>query len=748
MALTKTQFAEVARQRMKEADEFWHNWRACAVDDYAFISGSQWLAADEALLNEQGRPPITFNYSEKMIDAVVGAEVSNRQEMTFKPRGVEDAALSELWNNAAAWVRDECNAEDEESDAFRDMLICGMGWTTTRISYDEDQDGKILVERIDPLEMRSDPAANKPGLTDRRYAYRKWWVDEREAKREWPSEMAFPESDADNTSRGVITRGRRYQDGEADDQERHKDQVEITLYECVEREPIYRVEIDGELREISNADFNAMKASFDEANVAYVKQYKRVYYRGFFAGESLLEFGPSPVQTGFTFQAITGKRDHNRNTWYGLTRVMKDPQRWANKWLSQILHIINTNAKGGLLAEIGSFVDPTKAQEEWAKPDSVTLLTQGSMNKVQQKQQAPYPSGLDKLMEFALGSLPMVTGINLEALGLANREQAGVLEAQRKQAAYGLLAPVFDALRRYRKNQGRVLLAFIHQFISDGRLVRIGGPESQQFLPLTKQKDAPRYDIIVDQSPTAPDVKQRTWETLTTLVPSMLKAGMPLPPDLLDYSPLPAALAAKWKAFAAQQQQPDPRMQQMMQQMQQLAQENAALKADKSEEQQQLRMKAQQIEAELMLKKQSQDAEMALDREKASAEFELEKFKQDREFELERRRIEHEANLRKATAEGDFKIKAFTAGIKANESGKLEIDTGGFAEVMQQFSETNARLLADNANITGAAEQTNERMLATINHLIETFNKPRKLVTDATGKPIGSEVVDKLPSTS
>lgn len=664
MALDKEKFAELARNRIKEADSFWHNWRAGAIDDYSFVSGKQWLDIDEAILREQRRPPITFNYSEKIIDAVIGAEVSNRQEATFRPRGVEDSALSELYNNAAKWVRDECSAEDEESDSFKDMLICGMGWTQTSLSYDEDQDGKLLIERIDPLEMRSDPAASKPGLTDRRYAYRRWWVDENDAKSEWPNTVFAETGSEDNSDGGVIIRGNRYSNDNTESNEnQHKGQVEITCYECVEREPIYRVSMNGQIQEVPTNVFTKMKASFDEVGIQYVKQFKRVYYRAFFSGETLLEVALSPCQEGFTFQAITGKRDRNANIWYGLTRVMKDPQRWANKWLSQILHIINSNAKGGLMAEINAFVDPKAAQEDWAKPDSITLFKEGAISggKVQQKQMPPFPAGLDHLMQFALGSLPQVTGVNLEALGLANREQAGVLEAQRKQAAYGLLAPLFDALRRYRKNQGKVLLYMMNTYISDGRLVRIGGPESTQFLPLHKIPDNIRYDIIVDSSPNAPDVKDRTWETLMQLVPSMLKAGLPMPPDLLDFSPLPVSLVTKWKQFAQQSKQPDPQIQQQLQQMQQeiqkLSQENQSLKQDQQIEQAQLQQKGQQISAELQLKKQTQDAELELKREEVFANFQLEQQKVAQDFELEQRRIALDAELKSQIAKSNQSSK-------------------------------------------------------------------------------------------
>lgn len=739
-------FIQRANERYQKAREFWRNWRTQARDDYAFISGDQWQDEDKAILEIEKRPPITFNYSEKMVDAVLGAEISNRQETSFKPRGLEDSPLADLWNAAAKYVRDECNAEDEESDAFRDMLICGLGWTWTRMSYEEDLDGKTIIERVDPLEMYPDPAASKAGLKDRRWHDRLWWVDEREVKRQWPN-ADFSAEDDQNTAHGTVRRGMGYNDEDSrdDDRDRREGQVQLRLHETYEMEDIYRVASGEQIVELSPEDFKKLQAQMPLPEGSFVKQKKRVYYRAFFAGETLLEVKKSPCQDGFCFQAITGKRDRNRNTWYGLTRIMKDPQRWANKWLSQILHIINSNAKGGLMAEIGAFVDPVKAREDWAKPDSVTLFNEGALSgkKVQQKQVVTYPAGLDKLMEFALGSLPMVTGINLEALGLANREQAGVLESQRKQAAYGLLSPFFDAIRRYRKEQGRILLSYIRNYLSDGRLVRIVGPEHEQFLPLTKAPDAAKFDIIVDQAPNAPDTKQKTWESLVELIPAFLKAGIPLPPDLLDYTPLPSGLVLKWKQFIGQQQQVDAETQE---QMKKLEEENAQLKNDQQIKMQELEferqkvameleMEQQRMQAQIQMEREQHEQKMQLEREKAQASFELESFKQDREFELEGRRAEHESKMQQQKVDNDFRIKSVEAGMKPDDAGKLQIDvnTNGMDQILEQLAQTSAA-------IAQQAHAGNAAVLQSVERLAQVLSRPRTLTYDQSGRPTGSTV--------
>jgi hypothetical protein len=54
---------------------------------------------------------------------------------------------------------------------------------------------------------------------------------------------------------------------------------------------------------------------------------------------------------------------------------------WANKWLSQTLHILNTTAKGGIVAEEDAFADMTEAEDKWAQPDTIVWATTGAMSQ-------------------------------------------------------------------------------------------------------------------------------------------------------------------------------------------------------------------------------------------------------------------------------------------------------------------------------------------------------------------------------
>src|SRR5262245_8170115 len=305
---------------------------------------------------------------------------------------------------------------------------------------------------------------------------------------------------------------------------------------------------------------------------------------------------------------------------------MVDPQMWANKFFVQIMHILNTAAKGGLLYEAGSFSNPRKAIEDWAKPEAAIELQRGALTgakaAVQERQPAVFPVGLDKMMEFSFNNLPQTSGINLEMLGLVERDQPGVLEAQRKKAGYAILAVFFDSLRRYRKMKGRTRLFFIQHYISDGRLIKIKGKDNTwQYIPLVKQPDTAEYDVIVDDAPMSPNQKEMTWLMMQNMMPMLAKLNVP--PEvwtiMLEYSPLPSSVSMKInEAIMQQAQQPPPPDPKMLQ----------------------VQAEAQSKQAELQAKAEADQRKAMLDTEKAQREFELEKAKMANELEVEKVKLQ------------------------------------------------------------------------------------------------------------
>lgn len=584
------------------------DWYNEAKLDYAFEAGDQWDAEVKARFRDMRRPCITFNRIQPTVSAVVGMEVSNRQEVRFLPRttqqadvgvpqpqpgmpiappqpvpGADDTGPAEVLTGAAIFFRDQCDAEDEESDMFRDVSIAGMGWTHTRVVYDTDPDGTISIDRVDPFEMVWDCKASKRNLVDRRRNFRVKIIDLAEAKKLFPD---ADEADLDAAWADPMQQHRNetfdeesypthgYENEPTKALESPKNTVRVVECEWFEDEIAWAV-VDpgnGAVQELDGKQYRAAKANAKREGIELqaAQRTKRVYKTAFLGAAGILKMGLSQSQTGFAYQGVTGFRDRNKNQWYGIVRNMRAPQQWANTLASSVLHTIQSSGKG-IMIEADAVENIQKFEEDFAKVDKVTMLLPGGTEKIAPKQQSTMPPGTTELMQFALNSMREVTGVNVETLGLADRQQAASLESQRRQAATTMLASLFDGLRRYRKDQGRVMLNLIQEYCSDDRLVRIVGPDGEKYVPLAKDPNQTKFDIIVDDAPNSPNQKEATWSIIEKLMPVLLK--MPLPPEafkaLARQSPLPSSFVQEFfkPLTEAQKQppQPDPAMQMEMQ---------------------------------------------------------------------------------------------------------------------------------------------------------------------------------------
>ena len=549
-------------------DAHWSTWRKDAKVWFDMVAGEQWDKDDCDKLKDEGRVPVTLNRTGPIIDAVCGAEIIGRQEVQYLPREVGDTGVNDVLTRGAEWFRDLCDAEFEESDAFRDAFICGLGWTETRMDYEEEAEGQARVDRVDPLEMVADPAARKPNLMDARYLRRSKVMSQDEFDSRWPNALGAGDA-GEKTGGRNIDRRHRYEDTEGSDDALGDDEVLVKEYQYYDLVTSHMVQGPaGEIAEVDHEQFETLQqaADADGIELRSVTRRKRMYRRAYRSGEELLEDEPLP-DGEFTLKSITGKRDRNKGTWYGLVRAMVDPQRFANKFFSQILHIINTNAKGGILAEADAFEDIKQAEESWAKADAITWMAVDGAGRIQPKPVGAYPQGLDRLMEVSISSIRDATGVNQELLGMVERDQPGILEHQRKQAAYGILAAFFDSFRRYRRLQGRLMLKYIQKYIPEGTLIRIVGDDgTARYVPLAKQPDSAKFDVMVDEAPAGPNQKAVVWGMLMQLPPQILQGLSPeMWGEFIRYSPLPDALAQKVAQAAQAAAQPDPAAQELQQ---------------------------------------------------------------------------------------------------------------------------------------------------------------------------------------
>lgn len=594
-----------AADRLKKVQDWYETdirgvtvWRKEAVEAYKFRDGDQWTDEDRQKLQDELRPCITMNETAAVIDAVAGLEINNREEITLKPREEKDSAGAEAGTMLVEHIRDYCDAEDEESEAFRDLVTGGVACVET---YVDPETMKAAQRRVDPFEMIWPRARLGRSLQDSPRLMRVREIDREEAERMFPG--ADPAAldatwvnEADGSENHQEKPGRAY-DGDGGLPDGGLSET-VRIVECQwvdEIDEHFLTVTDpqsGQSQEMSPEQAQELAQANPMAAQALVvepgSRKKRVVMQGFYGAEEL-EAGPLPIQgVGFTWKMMTGKYDRDKGVYYGMVRAMKDPQQWSNKFFSQMLHIWNTSAKNPLLYEDGAFIDERGLEERITQPGATIKMEAGAIagGKFMFKENSRLPTEVMGLVEYASSMVRRTSGVNPELMGMADSAQAGILEYQRKQAAITTLAPFFNALRKARKDIGRTLLKFaVEYMLPSGEAARIIGQERAAALQAMMAPGWDTYDVVVDESPSSPSVKDRSWAAVQQALPilmPMVQAGQ-LPPvvmaAMIETMPLPSGLIDKvTQALTAP---PDPQMQAQQQEQAEIAKQGAVAKVER-----------------------------------------------------------------------------------------------------------------------------------------------------------------------
>ena len=628
--------------------------------DHAFTYGHQWEKDDVDELAKTGRVPLVINKVRPTIQVVGGHERSNRMRVRYLPVEQGDSFKADIWSEVARIVQENGDIDFHKSDAFADMLKGGRGFLELRYSYKDNPAGEIVGSRVLPWEIRIDPTSNDYDLADARYLIRAKDVSYEIILTLWPEkseEILSAQGDAlDITDTGGIAeRENKYENSirKGYNKTRNTWQLMEVWYWQVEKVSEFKAQGPNGQWEPIKDEKSLQVLTLVNPELKFEKdvRYERVYYQAFICGPVLLENNPTPYEyKGFPFISIFGDKDEKTGRYIGMVTAMRDPQMELNKRRTQILHIINKAAKSGWYGPKGAFVDRDQWEEESAAPGVILEYD------VMDGQQAPtpiqppqIPAVFVQLEQMANVDIRDVSGVNIELMGLSQKDTPGIVTNQRQKQALTILANYFDALRRSTKHMGRVMLAMMQQLYTDGRQYQIPGltdPQTQQpveQVTLNQDLKIGRYDLIAEESPYSPNQKMETAAKLMQVIDIALKAGLPVPPDAMDYLDLPQSFTDKWKklvqerAQQAQQPPPDPKMIEI-----QGKQEEAAMRFKLDQEKHQIEI--QQLIANVK-KTESETIKNLAQAEAAEFGPQLEQYKQQMGILGQAAQIEHRQAL-------------------------------------------------------------------------------------------------------
>lgn len=488
------------------------------------------------------------------------------------------------------WFLDQSQGSFERSLAFEDLCINGMAFMDFGLSRITDPQGAPRANRCDPNSFWW-PKTDKQNLglgtsSPPRWLGRETHMDVDEAIRKWPDYTLYLRTAAGEGSSGdqfpdfgygakkpipyvvpwIMTAPLNKQGGGGDEAKPGK--VPILEWQFYEDQPgfFFFDPVYQDAAWLNRPDFfkyqRYLQGAFKTRISDYDEQDHRVYKRAYLLQRRIVLQPPKELtgltrDIGYTWNVMTCTWDRSDSVFYGLLRPLMAPQRYTNAMFRQVLEIMGSSAKGGYLMEVGAVTPAQKRdiEDNGARPGHIGVVQSGAISggRILPKPIPVLPQGSMEVLQFCMGVMEQLIGLSTSLLGNDQNNTPGVSLRRRFTAGMVLLAPLFDALSRFRKREGYLVSEFM-RLLSDDRVVRIGGQFDSQALKLIKMPDALRYDIVLDENDQDPNLRQYYTDQITAIAPILIRTGNFFP-ELLDYINLPAQFRQKLKQGMAQAEQ-------------------------------------------------------------------------------------------------------------------------------------------------------------------------------------------------
>ncbi len=560
---------------MAENLQLTNEWRMNEVmENYMFYANLQFTVEEARRFQADGIDPQMINRVAPVIRSIAGFEVQNRFEVKYVPRLLdeEQEGYTDILNDTVKYMEQTAQSDIQISYAFEDMLICGIGATDSYLTYDNNPDGEIVIERVFPGFVFYDITARAKNLTDSAYVIRIKIVPKDTFKEEYGLEYGkdvFP-SDLDPN---VI----QYFNNTL----MSKDLATIYEYQWREKERFYRVknpffdinwnEIDqptkdffmgmvDELTESFDYDpmndpvfsvksrnkVSAFKRIFKELGyeVTSTEQTRYKYYRALVTGDRVLHKEENFSQSGFSIKFMTAEYSELKQFYYGLVSAAKIPQRMLNETVTHFMGYLATIPKGGVEIEVDAVNNLNDFVQNYAKARYVTVYESGALmtGKVRPKIAPPMPQGIMEMIQYTDTQIMQLCGVTPEFMGtMTSKEMTATLQRQMIRQIMTQLAPYFDAKRTFLQHQGKLYVDCVRLLAdnAEGRLIRnVTGSKLGKFFPLLQSQIASEYDIVIDEVPQTLNERQEEFEKLLELQAGLAQQGINIMPIVIEKAPL------------------------------------------------------------------------------------------------------------------------------------------------------------------------------------------------------------------
>lgn len=580
--------------RYKTVEKFYAGWIEAAKEDYDFALGDQWTPEDRQILKNESRPCLTFNRIRPLINIVSGYQRENSARIKVNPEGGEDKVFSEVMDKAMAYIDKLTHLNYTLGYQFDDGLYTGKSFVEAYKTYDKDPiRGELNFQLCTPYQILTDPEFKGYDLNEGcGYAFKIKRMSKYKLIELFPDKKdiitGFKEDIDDITVNLDIT----LIEGDRDDYGNNPnkttagtnkgdeiieadidDDIKYTLKEYWRPKRVKRwFVIDKDSKEPVKHDTLEKAEAFAKLQGRGIKPIERMvkemWVTDMAAGVILQDIRSplAPEYDGYTFfrfladWAPNAEKEELRVQ--GMTRQLKDPQREKNKAKSQGLHILNTQANSGWVADDDALTpgDFQKLEQFGSKPGIVVKKKRNSeLREITPKGVANQAHIVRE--QQADEEFKQIANINPDLLGLQdNSSTSGKAMQTRIKQAIMALARLFSNYRYTKEIIGNFILAMVPSIFDSKKLARLLGPKYmaaaglneghlKAFLQMVQDR---HYDVMVAEADSQMTIR---YETFTELV-ELAKTGTPIPPDLfIEYMDMPNSDEVKQRVMAYAQQQ-------------------------------------------------------------------------------------------------------------------------------------------------------------------------------------------------
>ena len=453
-----------------------------------FYTGEQWDAADKKKLEDEGRPTLTINTILSTINTVLGEQTAKRAEINFKPKSNGNEETATALTKVCMHIGDDNDMDWVESQVFADGLIQDRGYFDLRMNFDDSIQGEVAVEAVDPLDVLIDADAKEydPKTWNEVIVTRWLSLDQIESTygQKVADQLQHLASGGDiYGGDSVAVEDNRFGDTSgfdiADDGGTDRTIKSVRIVERQHKRMCmsewYVDAQSGDMRPVPESWDDAKKQQFGQQVGLFIQKRLAPRIRWTVSADQVLlhdEWSPYKSYTIVPYFAY-----FRRGKPFGMVKNLISPQEQLNKISSQELHIVNTTANSGWIAEEGALTNMTDDELAERGAETGLVLIHGRGTQAPQKiQPNQIPTGIDRITQKASHNIKEISGVSDAMLGMESAEVSGVALKSKQQRGQIQIQVPLDNLARTRHMVAAKMLELVQQFYVEERLIQITNP--------------------------------------------------------------------------------------------------------------------------------------------------------------------------------------------------------------------------------------------------------------------------------